>query len=104
MPNTPLYIEPGKLREVCHSYSARKATGADHWQLRPLSEYPDGAFTALAHFYHLVAHHGVWPDSFCVNIMALLGKSSGGLRTIAKTPMLYRAWCQATKSVAADWE
>ena len=36
--------------------------------------------------------------------MALLGKPSGGIRAVAKNPMLYRVWCGARKFKAAQWE
>ena len=32
------------------------------------------------------------------------GKALGGERVVAKTPMVYRAWCAISKTVAIGWE
>jgi hypothetical protein len=38
-----------------------------------------------------------------INLMALLGKPTGGERTIGMTPMFYRVWCRCRNEVA-KWE
>ena len=102
-PGGPLKYPPHRIKHALACYPAHKSQGVDAWDLRALSAIP-GFPLALAQFFQLVVSHGEWPDSFCTNLMALLGKPSGGLRTVAKTPMLYRVWCMVSKSAAQAWE
>ena len=84
--------------------SALLATDSDFWQMKVLSLLPDDGLAHMLSWFSQVAAHGAWPDWFCLNLMALLGKASGGVRTVAKTPMIYRAWCGINKTVATEWE
>jgi len=100
----PTYVAPEDVKKVMNRYPAHKAQGADSWDLSLLATFPHDFFVHTAAFYHMVAAHGSWPRGFCANLMALLGKPSGGIRTVAKTPMLYRVWCGVRKFSAALWE
>ena len=55
-------------------------------------------------WFSQVSAAGSWPEWFMLNLMALLGKASGGARTVGKTPMFYRAWVSVNKHVANEWD
>ena len=48
-------------------------------------------------------NQAVQPIQIMTNLNPLLGKASGGSRTICKTPMLYRMTLRARTEVA-DWD
>ena len=72
--------------------------------MKALSLLPDDALAHLLSWFTQVGAHGAWPEWFRLNLMAILGKATGGVRTVAKTLMVYRAWCGIHKTVAAEWE
>ena len=56
-------------------------------------------------FHFLVCCHlpVTWPLSLGYSL-ALLPKSTGGFRTIAKTLMFYRYWCALRRPIVKRWE
>ena len=77
--------------------------GSDHWLaselclpcevLEPIAEAIDCSLVLLA-----------WPHQILLLMNPELGKESGGVRTIAKTPKLYRLWARTRRKSVAQWE
>ena len=77
--------------------------GSDNWLasefllplqvLAPLAQVTDDAVVFAA-----------WPQQIFLNMHPELGKISGGFRTIAKTPKLYRLWARSRRASILQWE
>ena len=77
--------------------------GSDNWLasefllplevLAPLAQVTDDAVVLTA-----------WPHQILLNMHPELGKTSGGFRTIAKTPKQYRLWARSRRAPILEWE
>lgn len=85
-------ITPEQVQQAAKSYPARKAKGADAWDLSLLGALPSQALTGLAEVLTTAHNQVCWPPQMQLNVMSLLPKPQGGERSVAKTPMLYRVW------------
>ena len=65
---------------------------------------PDGILDHFGRVLGRIRHTGIWPQQLDLNIMAMLGKASGGERCVGKTPMWWRCLCRLSSSGVAAWE
>ena len=70
--------------------------GSDHWLASEL-DLPTKVAASIAESVNEAVVSLAWPHQSLLNLHPELGKSSGGFRTIAKTPKLYRLWVRTKK-------
>ena len=76
--------------------------GSDHW-LASESVLPEKVAAPIAKSIDNVVVSQAWAHQYLLNLHSELGKASGGFRTIAKTPKLYRLWVRSRKKVVRAW-
>ena len=93
---------PHNYKNAINAYK-KDTKGIDVWTITILKQLPDICISHLAdamkHSVDLVAI----AHQMLISLNALLGKPGGGVRTIAKTPMLYRIFNNVTNAVQ-NWE
>ena len=72
--------------------------------MRDLARLPDEALVMLAHFYKACETARAWPEEIRLCLMTWLSKHTGGCRTVAKSPTVYRLWCGVRKPITKQWE
>ena len=81
-----------------------KTLSGDGFRIAELQRAPDIFFEALARVFAKIEAALVWPLQMLLVVMSLIPKPTGGSRTIAKTPILYRLWCVARRQGVPNWE
>ena len=84
---SPPQIDYGKFRKTVRTYK-KNTLGSDCWGRNELEHLPPQMSQNIVDSLSLrlvaVLHQSL------MNLNTCLGKSSGGVRTVTKTPMLYR--------------
>ena len=97
----PIFGE--EVREVCKTY--KWWCGISIHQLHPkhLSLLSDQCMFVLAYLMYCMELHGKWASSMASFVFFLLGKPTGGFRTIGLLPDLYRIWGKIRMPVVRAW-
>jgi hypothetical protein len=77
--------------------------GSDHWLASELL-LPDTLLQPISHAIDIAVCTHAWGHQMFLNLHPELGKEAGGVRTIAKTPKLYRLWARTRRLPVATWE
>ena len=75
--------------QAAEKYGDERAGGSDHWCA---SEFASLCPVVTGHFLDSIAGCEalqLWPLQFLCNLMSVIGKPSGGTRSVRKTPILY---------------
>ena len=101
MPPDP-HITPAKFNQSLKGYH-KDTRGSDNWTSTELKALPDFSKSSISDALQLAHHTVVQPHQHLVNLNSCLGKPGNGIRTVCKTPMLYRVSCRLDQSIR-DWE
>ena len=93
-----------QLQQWAAAYPKKFSRGGDGWCAAELSALPCQVLQPFADVLELAETHLAWPLQMAANLMAILGKPTGGERVVAKTPILYRIWARAEQSAIRAWE
>ena len=84
-----MQFETQTFRKVIQSYK-KPTLGIDLRSLKELLCLPDAALNLITLALNKSMSQLVWPHQPMISLNPLLGKPGGGIRTICKTPMIYR--------------
>ena len=93
----------GCFRKGLAHYPSAKPNGSDIWAFRELKALPADCRSRLDSVVHEAHSQVANPIQNLLNIHPLLGKPSGGERTICKTPAFYRIMLRGSSTVP-QWE
>ena len=93
---------PYNYKKAIHSYK-KDTVGGDSWKISTLQQMPDVIITGLAEVDKLSYELVAVPHQSLLSLGAVLGKPSGGIRTICKTGKLYIVSNLVSTSVT-EWE
>ena len=91
------------LLSAAKSYPDKKAMGIDFWRTAVFRVLPPEALQSLANVVDSSFKILQWPVQMLLNLMALIPKTAGGERPIAKTPLLYRLSNVWSMPVLREW-
>ena len=77
--------------------------GSDNWTSSELKALPDHSKSELSNALNNAHLNIAQPHQHLIGLHSCLGKPSNDIRTICKTPMLYRMMCRIDRSIK-NWE
>ncbi len=99
-----LDLGPRAIRKALQTFKKRTAIGADGIAFMIMEALPDCALAALGSIIRSCLAKLVLPRQALVNVMALLGKKSGGSRTVAIMPSIYRLMMRLISYIVGGWD
>ena len=99
----PINICPQILKSKINSYK-KNSKGTDCWTADELKAMPQLVIDDLANVFSSCFNSAANPHQNLLCLNACLGKPSGGVRTISKTPMLYRMVSRCIFDKVVAWE
>ena len=91
------------LQAAVKSYPTKKAAGVDHWNTAFFRKLPICILDGFALVVDTAQKVLQWPTQMLLNLMSLIQKPSGGERSVAKTPFLYRMWNVFSTPTLKEW-
>ena len=95
-------FEPTHFRKSIKTYS-KDTKGCDTWTAKILKSLPDAPLSEISDALSLSKKMVAQPHQNLMSLNACLGKPNNSIRTVSKTPMLYRMSCRCDLSVK-HWE
>ena len=102
MPVEP--IELCQVQEAIAGSPAKTGVGSDLWRVKQWHVLPDEAKQMLADIMNGVEDSLSFPVQALLNVIAMLGKSTGGERPICLTTSIYRCYSRIRKTWVSSWE
>ena len=93
---------PANYKHAIHKYH-KDSTGSDNWSNTMLRKMPDVVISSIADASASAYLNVALPHQSLVFLNPVLGKPGGGIRTICKTPMLYRMY-NIVSTAVMSWE
>ena len=93
---------PANYKHAIHKYH-KDSTGSDNWSNTMLRKMPDVVISSIADASASAYLNVALPHQSLVSLNPVLGKPGGGIRTICKTPMLYRMY-NIVSTAVMSWE
>ena len=91
-----------KLNKALKGYK-KTSIGADMWFFSEIDKLPNVAKGPIADTIQSSIEQIAWPHQHLLSLNPLLGKPTGGHRTICITPAFYRIYNRSSDKVT-DWE
>ena len=82
----------------------KDSKGSDCWTCTELKALPKLVLKDLANVFSSCFNSAANPHQNLLSLNPCLGKPNGGVRTISKTPMLYRMMSRCVFDSVVDWE
>ena len=82
----------------------KNSRGVDSWTCTELKQMPKCVLSMFLNVINLTYQNAANPHQSLISLNPLLGKPSGGTRTICLTPMLYRQTCRTQAFQIKHWE
>ena len=95
---------PNNIRRACRTFAGNTATGVDDIHLRTIAYLPDSALFQLAAVMRTAVAARCLPAQTLISLMSLLGKKSGGSRTIVTVSTFYRLLLRILKPTLSEWD
>ena len=102
MPVEP--IELCQVQEAIAGSPAKTGVGSDLWRVKQWHVLPDEAKQMLADIMNGMEDSLSFPVQALLNVIAMLGKSTGGERPICLTTSIYRCYSRIRKTWVSSWE
>ncbi len=93
----------GNMLDDAVKHYKKESKGSDSWGPSEIRALPLECKNHIAFSIQEASQKLAWPHQLLISLNPCLGKPKGDCRTVCKTPMLYRMWCRANKSVK-EWE
>ena len=100
--NQSQILTPSLFSQSLKGYH-KDTMGCDAWTVKLLKSLPDISKSSISDALNLSWQLIAQPHQNLVSLNACLGKPNGGIRTVSKTPMLYRIACRSDFSIT-HWE
>ncbi len=97
-------LSPPAIRRACKSFDIGTAIGVDDLEFDVIARLPDNGLRVLGVLLYDIFSTLALPVQALLNILALLGKKSGGARTIAIMPTIYRLALRIAGGEIRDWD
>ena len=92
------------VRAVAKGFGDGTAIGSDNTRFSEIADLPDEGISELIVIMKKIVDEVALPGQSMVHVMALLGKKTGGSRTIAICPTIYRLLMASIKQPVRDWD
>ncbi len=97
-------LNPGTVRRALKTFRSDTAIGADDHDFGDIARLPDSGLWVLCAILRMCLANLALPQQALVNIMTLLGKKSGGSRTIAIMATVCRLQMRLMGGSIAAWD
>ena len=100
-------LDPIQLHEVQQAIAQsppRTGVGADLWRVREWHVLPEEAKGMLTEILNQMEQSLIFPVQALLNVIAMMGKPSGGERPICLTTAIYRLYSRIRKTSVSTWE
>ena len=92
------------VRAVAKGFGDGTSIGSDNTRFSEIAMLPDEGISELIAIMKKIVDEVALPGQSLVHVMALLGKKTGGSRTIAICPTIYRLLMASIKQPVRDWD
>lgn len=97
-------MRPQIIRKCCKTFPGKTAIGMDNIFFNDIAILPDNALVNLATLLRQCIAQLALPIQVLMQLMVLLGKKSGGSRTMAILSTLYRLLMRLLSADITDWD
>ncbi len=99
-----LDLSPSNIRRACKTFPSKTAVGCDNVFFSDIASLPDVALIALSTCLRQCVSTLALPVQTLLQLMVLLGKKSGGSRTIAILTTFYRLLMRILSGFITEWD
>jgi len=97
-------VHPRNIRRACRSFPSKTAVGLDNLFFTDIALLPDAALRSLGNTLKQCMATLALPIQVLMQLMVLLGKKSGGSRTIAILATFYRLLMRILAPAISEWD